>query len=69
MAELRGRFDEARAAFVAGLKGPGDHDAWSRDLTKQLLAVALAHTKDATRLTQSPEALERIYRRYVERAG
>ena len=69
LAELRGRFDEARATFVAGLKGAGDHDAWSRDLTKQLLAVALAHTKDATRLTQSPEALERTYRRYVERAG
>jgi glutamyl-tRNA reductase len=70
MAELGARFEEARAAFVAGGKaGDARVDEWSRELTKQLLAVALARTKDATRLTQSPEALERTYRRYVERAG
>ncbi|HYC76035.1 MAG TPA: glutamyl-tRNA reductase [Planctomycetota bacterium] len=68
MAELGPRFEDARAAWAAE-RGLAVDDASSRDLAKRLLAVALAQTKDATRLTQSAEALERAYRRYLERLG
>jgi glutamyl-tRNA reductase len=69
MAELGAKFEAARAEWAAARGADAAADAASKDLTKRLLAAALAHTKDATRLTQSHEALERTYRRYVERAG
>lgn len=69
LAELREKFEEVRARWLEARGDRGEMDDPSKDLAKRLLAAALAHVKDATRLVESSESLERTYRRYVERIG
>jgi glutamyl-tRNA reductase len=69
LTELGAKFEEVRAAWLAAHSGDARLDEASQDLLRRLLAASLAHVKDAVRLVESSEALERAYRRYVERIG
>jgi glutamyl-tRNA reductase len=70
IAEMRGRFEEAREELldkIAGARSDPKEVQLAHELTKKLLDIAMNQLKEGARTTRSEEALVREYRRFLEK--
>ena len=69
---MRDRFERVREEVldaVAGARSDKKDIEIAHELARRLLDVALDHMKEGARATNSEEALDREYRRFLERLG